>query len=217
MIQEWQSSPDYKVEKDQGWTECARFLASVDSVQAIAALGKNLPARPLQTRMAILHNLGEGGTLSGEIRPIAERPISADGIEALLITLLDDAGQQPGDSGPRMGRHYRDVRICDMASYYLNQLWPARYHFNFSDSWASRWQHRIESANTWRQAHQQAALPSPFTDEPPFDGDRKKIAAVYWLPGSLKPTSALANCFSNLQNESLSAATLRMALTMPPI
>lgn len=155
MIQEWQSSPDYKVEKDQGWTECARFLASVDSPDAIAAMGQNLEARPLNTRMAIIHNIGEGGTLYGEVQPISKRSAATgNAIELLLVTFLEDVGQQLGDSGPRMGRHYRDVRICDMAGYYLNQLWPDRYHFNLSGSPETRDQQRAECRKAWRLAHE---------------------------------------------------------------
>ena len=151
MIREWQSSPDYRVENDQGWTECARFLASVDSPEAIAALGQNLQERPLNTRMAIVHNVGEGGTLWGETRPISERSAPArEAIELLLVTCLDDTGRQLGDSGPRMGRHYRDVRICDMAGYYLDQLWPDRYHFDLSGSAEIRDQQRLECQKVWR-------------------------------------------------------------------
>ncbi len=145
MIREWQNSSDYKMEDDQGWTECGRFLASVDSPDAINALEKNLRNRPLKTRMAILHNVGEGGTRYGEIRSVSERSAAtADAIEALLGASLEDSGLQPGDSGPRMGRHYRDMRICDMGGYYLHQLWPERYHFDLSGSVATRDQQRLE-------------------------------------------------------------------------
>jgi hypothetical protein len=151
MIREWLSSPDYRVENDQGWTECARFLASVDSPEAIAALSQNLQARPLNTRMAIVHNVGEGGTLWGEIRPISERSAPArEAIELLLVACLEDTGQQLGDSGPRLGRHYRDIRICDMAGYYLSQLWPGRYRFDLSGSSEMRDQQRLKCQKVWR-------------------------------------------------------------------
>jgi len=153
-ICEWQTSPDYRLENDQGLTGLARFLAGVDSPDAIAALGRNLQTRPLNTRMAIVHAVGEGGTLYGEIRPIAERSTpTSDTIETFLITSLEDAGQQPGDSGPRLGRHYRDQRICDMAAYYLNQLWPERYHFDLSGTLEPRDRQRAECQNVWTQTH----------------------------------------------------------------
>jgi hypothetical protein len=162
MIQEWQNSPDYKVEKDQGWTECARFLATVDTPEAIAALGQNLQARPLSTRMAIVHIVGEGGTLWGEIRPISKRSASTgDAIEELFVSCLEDTGQQLGDSGPRLGRHYQNVRICDMAGYYLNQLWPDRYEFYLSDELTWRDYRRMKCMNVWRLNHGQPALPLP--------------------------------------------------------
>jgi hypothetical protein len=162
MIQEWQNSPDYKVENDQGWTECARFLATVDTPEAIAALGQNLQARPLSTRMAIVHTVGEGGTLGGEIRPISKRSASTgDAIEALFVSCLEDTEQQLGDSGPRLGRHYQNVRICDMAGYYLNQLWPDRYEFYLSDELTWRDYRRMKCMNVWRLNHGQPALPLP--------------------------------------------------------
>jgi hypothetical protein len=123
----------------------------MDSPEAIAALGQNFQERPLNTRMAIVHNVGEGGTLWGETRPISERSAPArEAIELLLVTCLDDTGRQLGDSGPRMGRHYRDVRICDMAGYYLDQLWPDRYHFDLSGSAEIRDQQRLECQKVWR-------------------------------------------------------------------
>ncbi len=155
MIQEWQNSPDYKVENDQGWTECARFLAAADSPEAIEALARHLPARPISTRMAIVHNVGEGGTRWGEIREISKRGAVSAATEALLAGMLEDAGQQLGDSGPRLGRHFRDVRICDMAGYYLNQLWPDRYHFDLSTSSESRDEQRDECKKIWSQNQKQ--------------------------------------------------------------
>jgi hypothetical protein len=156
MIQEWQNSPDYKVEQDQGWTEGARFLASVDSPQAIQALGRNFQARPLNTRKAIVYNIGEGGTLYGEIQPISERSLSAGAIEDFLVERLDDTEQPSGSSGPHIVRLYRerDARICDLAGYYLNKLWPSRYHFVYSylSSLKISDQERIECQNAWRQS-----------------------------------------------------------------
>ena len=156
MIQEWQNSPDYKVEQDQGWTECARFLASVDSPQTIYALGQNFQARPFNTRKAIVYNIGEGGTPYGEIRPISERSLSASAIEDFLVQRLDDTEQQSGDSGPHVVRLYRerDARVCDLAGYYLNKLWPSRYHFDYSylSSLKISDQERIECQNAWKQS-----------------------------------------------------------------
>src|ERR1019366_7562746 len=105
----------------------------------------------LEHRMAIVHNVGEGGTLWGEIRPISERSAPArEAIELLLVACLEDTGQQLGDSGPRLGRHYRDIRICDMAGYYLSQLWPGRYRFDLSGSSEMRDQQRLKCQKVWR-------------------------------------------------------------------
>lgn len=150
MIQEWQNSPDYKVEQDQCWTECARFLASVDSPQAIWALGQNFQARPLNTRMAILHNVGEGGTLYGQIRPISERSLSAGAVEDFLIERLGDT-----ELGAHTIKFYRErnARVCDVAGYYLNKLWPSSYHFVYTDhSVKISDQERIEFQNVWKQS-----------------------------------------------------------------
>jgi hypothetical protein len=157
MIQEWQNSPDYKADKDQRWTECARFLASVDSPEAIQALGRNFQARPLNTRKAIVYNIGEGGTLYGEIRPISERSLSASAIEGFLVERLEDTEQPSGDSGSHIARLYRerDARICDLAGYYLNQLWPSRYHFvqSYLSSLKISDQERVEFKKIWQSRH----------------------------------------------------------------
>jgi hypothetical protein len=193
MIQEWEKSPNTGPEDQHGPTELVRFLASVDSSEAIAALGRNLRDRHLNTRMAVVETVGEGG--SGWYGPqVPKRSLATrEAVEELLVTALQDVGQVTGESGSRMGKSYTDPRVCDMAGFFLNQLWPERYEFNLSASLKARDGQRVQCQNVWRRAHNLSVLPLP----PPrtnhvSTSEAVKVTAIEWEVDTVKPTDAFA-------------------------
>jgi hypothetical protein len=153
MIQEWEKSRRDLPDNMHGATELERFLASVDSPEAITALGRNLQTHSLNTRMAIVEVVGEGGS-EWYGPPVSKHSTATlNATEELLLTALQDTGQVMGESGSRMGKNYTDPRVCDMAGFFLNQLWPQRYEFDLSASLEIRERQRIECQNVWRLAH----------------------------------------------------------------
>ena len=160
VIQEWEKTRRHLPGNISGPTELERFLASVDSPEAIAAMGKNLQTHSLNTRMTIVNTVGMGD--SEWYGPPVSKHSAATlaATEELLVTALQDTGQVVGESGSRMGKNYTDPRVCDMAGLYLNLLWPDRYQFNSDASLKIRDSQRIVCQNVWRQAHSLPMLPS---------------------------------------------------------
>ena len=160
VIQEWEKTRHDQPDNMTGPTELERFLASVDSPEAIAALGKNLRTHSLNTRMTIVNTVGSGGS-EWYGPPVPKHSAATlDATEELLVTALQDAGQVMGETGSRMGKSYTDPRVCDMAGLYLNLLWPERYKFDLAASLTVRDSQRAVCQNTWRRAHNLLMLPA---------------------------------------------------------
>jgi hypothetical protein len=157
MIDEWEKTRSDKPEGMGGPTEIERFLASVDSPEAIAALGKDLQSHSLQTRLAIVDTVGGGGS-EWYGPPVPKHSAATLAVtEELLVTALQDEGQG-SVVGTRMGKSINHPRVCDLAGLFLNCLWPDRYLFDASASIEVRDTQRIECQEVWRKAHN---LPSP--------------------------------------------------------
>jgi len=162
MIKEWEDSPDVVIRASDDPPEIARFLAGVDMPEAIGALGKNLQERPVTIRGAIVGTVGRGGSHYGEIISITNRSAaSCDAVEKLLVTSLQDIDEHIAESIWRDGKHLDNPRVCDIAGYYLNQLWPKRYEFGQFAPLEIRERQRIICQNIWRLNHGQPALPLP--------------------------------------------------------
>lgn len=175
VIHDWESSrrdePDYIL----GPSESERFLASVDSPEAIAALGKDLQAHSHNTRLAIVDMVGRGGW--GWYGPPTSKhsPATLAVTENLFITELQDL----------------DSDIADEAASFLHQLWPNRYRSDGASSLKVRERQRIEYQNVWRQKHDLLPLPLPI---PPTNhvapSEAAKVTAIKWDVRSAKPSEA---------------------------
>ena len=110
MIHRWESTADPDV---------LDFLASVDSPQAIAALGKNLQSRPFQIRKQVV------GAMVREVSSYGYyvtnlSAATLDAREELLVTALQDTGPEIVMSRPI---NYQDQRVCDWAGVFLHDTW----------------------------------------------------------------------------------------------
>ena len=175
MIQEWEKTRRDLPEYMTGPSQLERFLASVDSPDAIAALGKNLQAHSLNTRMTIVDTIGRGG--SEWYGPPVPKHSAATlaATEDFFVTALQD-----DNSG-----------IADTAGSFLHQLWPERYAFDSSASFKIQERQRIECQNVWRQAHQLTLLPFPPSPTNHVStNEAVKVTTIVWETGTVKPSDA---------------------------
>lgn len=210
MIHEWGKSPNTGPSSMKGPNELVRFLASVDFPDAINSLGKNLQDCALNTRVAVVETVGEGGSWWYGRNAMTNRSAATcEAVEKLLVTALSDEGQEMGESGSRMGKSYIDPRVCDMAAFFLNQLWPQRYDFDLAANIMVRDNQRINCQNIWRREHQIPLLPLPL---PPTNHvartEAAKVTAVEWKAGTVKPSDAFAARVEDLKNKILPATNV---------
>lgn len=209
VIQEWEKSCRDQPENMSGPSELERFLASVDSPDAIAALGKNLRARSLNTRMAIVGTVGGGG--SEWYGPPVPKHSAATlaATEKLLVTAMQDEGQIIGENGVRAGQSYSDPRVADMAGLYLNWLWPDRYKFDVSASLKVRDSQRIECQNVWRQSHNLPAIPfPPARSQHVSPNEAAKVTVIKWEVGTVKPSHAFVASVEAFKDKLLTPTNL---------
>ena len=207
MIREWERSPSIGSDDTRGPNELVQFLASVDSPEAIAALGQNLESRALNTRMAIVETVGEGGSEWYGPRISHRSNATRDAIEKLLVTALQDTAQDMGRTGSRKGKNYTDPRVCDMAGFFLNQLWPGRYEFDLSVSPKVRDRQRRNCQNVWRLAHNLPALPLPLArTNHVTTNEAVKITAIEWDANTVKPSDTFTARVEAFRNKLLVAA-----------
>jgi hypothetical protein len=214
MIHEWEKSPNTGPENMHGPNELVRFLASVDSPEAIVALGRNLQDCPLNARMAVVETVGEGGSWwYGHSSATNRSTATQEAAEKLLVTALQDTGQVMGESGSRMGKNYTDPRVCDMAGFFLNQLWPERYNFDLAASLKARDSQRVECQNVWRRAHNQALLSPPSPARHVSTNEAANVTAIEWDADSVKPSDAFAARIEALRDKPLAGMNVVNLLT----
>ena len=192
MIREWERSWNTGPADMKGANELVRFLASVDSPEAITALGAKLQDCSLNTRMAVVETVGEGGSWWYNQSAKTNRSLATrDACEKLLVAALQDAGQEMGESGSRMGKSYIDPRVCDMAGFFLNQRWPERYNFDLSASLKIRDAQCLDCENHWRHAHNLPLLPLPPAPTVHVSkSSAAQITAIEWRTNMVKPSDS---------------------------
>ena len=214
MLQDWEASLNVQLE-DLHIRSIMVFLASMDSPEAIAALGRGLQIRPsnVDARMAIVETVGEGGSQSYGQRFAKRSVATREAMEALLVSALRDDDQKMGETGSRMGKNYNNPRICDMAGFFLNQHWPERYPFDLSAPLKERDRQRLVCENAWRQLHNLPVLasPQPSTNHVAA-AEATKVVAIEWEAGSAKPSDAFAARIEAMRGNLLSATNLTRVL-----
>lgn len=211
VIQEW--------EKNQGNSaDLPFFLASLDSPEAIVALGKNLQSRPVGDQMKIVEAVGLGGSPWYGGPPVLKRSAAArEAIQELLVTALQDdameVGGQRGEYGNGKSFTYFDPRVCDMAGFYLNLNWPESYSFDTPASIKVRDSQRIECQNVWRRAHNLSLLSLPTPTSHVSTNDAAKVMTIKWKTDTVKPSEVFAARIEAFRNNILAATNVVNLLT----
>lgn len=188
------------------------FLANCDSAAAIAALGQNLPSRPVDVKFDVI---GEVRQAAGSYPSTASRlselsPRTLDAIEQLLVEMLSDTEDH-------IGMQWNGVlgpRICDAAGYSLSQLWPGKYVYDLKASLKVRDRQCIECRNVWRR--QQGLSPLDLPQAPTAHVTRaeaNKVTAIEWARDSAKPDAAMEARIDALKDKPLDADTFVDVLT----
>jgi hypothetical protein len=164
MIHAWETS---KNGDRDGVAALIGFLASANSPEAIAALGRDISLRPIHARYAVVDGLG-GVRWGGDAWKTNYSQPTLESMQAVLAAALQDKDRQGGLGGVTVDHRrgdkqvsYSDPRICDMAGFYLDRGWPRRYDFDLSASLQVRDQQRIDCQNVWRKAHNMPLLSAP--------------------------------------------------------
>jgi hypothetical protein len=209
MIREWETSRTLDLEGNGGSGRVVEFLASCDSVEAVAALGKNLRQRPADVKLEVIEALGETNHWVFDQQTEQASVATLDAIETTLVAALEDTEEVRGMSEWRNGKHFSDPRICDMAARGLAERWPARYAFDPSGSLKARDRQRFECMNVWRQAHN---LPSLQVSQARLvkvgRAEATKVTAIEWAPDGLKPEQAFASRITGFNNKLFSPDAL---------
>jgi hypothetical protein len=214
MIHEWEKSPNTGPDDLHGPNELVRFLASVDSPEAINALGRNLQDCALNARMAVVETVGEGGSWWYAHSSATNRSVAThEACEKLLVTALQDDGQVMGESGSRMGKNYINPRVCDITGFFLNQHWPERYNFDLSASLKVRDNQRIECQNVWRRAHSLSLLALPTPTNHVSTNEAAKVTAIEWKTNTVKPSDVFGARVEAFRNRILAATNVVDLLT----
>ena len=185
MIRVWENLPKQKADGEGGGL--AEFLAHVDSVPAIQALGWGLRQRPVNLRYIVTRSIGE---TNAWMVPNKASQATLNAIEEILVNTLDDTEELPGMTGLANMKTVYDPRICDLAGYFLAQRWPNRYVFDLSPSLSVRDRQRVECQNVWRRTHNLPvfALPPPPTNHVTPD-QATVVTAIEWADNSAKPST----------------------------
>jgi hypothetical protein len=193
--------------REASYYQLTDFLGSAESPTAIEAMVKDVRARPVVERWAIL----EACTSAGRSKSASVAAAS----EKALVSMLDDADNSGGSFwwGGDIGG-YNDPRICDRAGMLLNELWPDRYKFDLLASPKLREQQLVECQNTWRKAHNLSPLPLPQPlKEKVTRQDANKVTAVEWAQESLKPEGAFFGPVEALKGKVLTGSNVVNIMT----
>lgn len=215
MVREWQrfGTIDFnRSGNDEGPDDLIGFLATCDSLEAIAALDYKLDVRPVGVRLQVIDALGEtnhwmpGGHF--------ETPSPPTTVEDCLVKALEDTEERTGLSGSRNGKEFSNPRICDMACNYLAERWPDRYAFDLAGSRKAREVQRIQCLNSWRKAHNLSPLPLPgLQREHVSPSNCLKVTAVEWATNSARPGKDLAAKVDLFKNRRLNPRDVVSLLT----
>ena len=177
MLHDWETNGD---------TATVSFLADSDSVPAIQALERGLRQHPIATRYSVIRSIGD--TNGWTHHKCSQGTL--DAIEECLIIALDDTEVRTGTTQVTQSRILRtlyDVRICDLAAFFLAQRWPDRYVFDLSPGLSTRERQRVECQNVWRRAHNLPLLPLPPTAKQLKPEQANKVTSIEWATDSAKP------------------------------
>lgn len=189
MIDIWQRLTETGESQDE--EQLIEFLATVNSVEAVSTLKKDLASHPVDVRLDVVNEIGETNKWLWVHGGAADTPspeiIAAE--EEFLVSELDDTEKRMGLSVSRGDVSYSDPRVCDEAAMFLAQRLPARYKFDITKSPRTRERMRIECKNAWLRAHHLPLVPLPV--EPKLvKVSRKqatKITVVEFTADSAKP------------------------------
>jgi hypothetical protein len=153
-------------EDPAGWSHLiADFLVLCGELEAMHALAHELHTRPVDVRLHVISNLWRPPF--GTRTPPKEPAKVAAEIERLLIASLDDPEERVGMSGSWGGKEFADPRICDMAGFVLNDLYPKKYSFDLAAELGTRNRQLLVMKNVWRSANKLPPLPEPEPQPPP--------------------------------------------------
>jgi hypothetical protein len=169
MIGWWKKTAERKLDDEDpaSWSHyLAEYLANSGELDAIDALAKDLRKRPIDVRMSVIDGVGGRQSYSVEQRPKKNEKVEL-AKEALLVAALDDAEERSGESGSRGDKHYSNPRVCDIAGFTLNQIYPKKYDFDLGDSLRARDRQLVVMKNVWRGANKLPLLPVPEVRKAP--------------------------------------------------
>ncbi len=168
MIDWWKKTADPKLDDENpaSWSHyIAEYLAHCGELEGIQALAKDLRKRQIDVRLSVIDSVGGQQSYSIEPRAAKEPVNFAAAIEYLLMAALDDTEERRGTSGTRNGKEYIDPRVCDVAGFVLNELYPKKYTFDLAAQVRTRDLQLVVMKNIWRKRKQTAAIASPRTPE----------------------------------------------------
>ena len=138
------------------------FLLSCGSVEAIDALGKDLPHRPVELRLKVISAMNCGYTddtgadLSVMQAQERDRPCLA-GTPCRALADTDRAYSTTAWHGCK----FIDPRVCDLAACVLSDRWPQKYKFDSGAGESKRDSQRIGLINVWREEYRLPPVPVP--------------------------------------------------------
>lgn len=165
MIQEWRNLPeDVPRDDGDGPGTLITFLATCGDTNGIRTLDARLRELPVGQRLEVVEAVGESGGhphAAWDDATVSTNAAVAAAVEELLACALEDTDERTGMSGSRNGKSYTDPRICDMAGFFLHELWKERYTFDLGASLRTREKQRYACLNQWRAKHGLAAVAPP--------------------------------------------------------
>jgi hypothetical protein len=155
MIEEWQRLPAWHNDVG-GVVNLIRFLAQSGDTRAVLALGKDLLNRKERVQWRAIEALG-----SHKHEYKASSPLDfAYARDEVLVQELANTDRLWGSMGT-WGKLVGNPRLCDLAAYYLAELWKPGIEFDITSPLLTRDRYRIDLINTWRQRHDLSLLPVP--------------------------------------------------------
>jgi hypothetical protein len=201
MIGWWKNTANRKLDDEDpaSWSHyLAEYLANCGELEAIHALAKDLRKRPINVRMSVIDGLGGRQSYSFEQKPKKDQKVDV-AKEGLLVAALDDTEERAGESGSRNGKHYTDPRVCDIAGYTLNQLYPDKYAFDLAASLRVRDRQMVVMKNVWRSENKLPLLPVPEVQKAlPIPADKLRPILDRYLAASGDARRAAGDEIENL-------------------
>jgi len=207
MLQAWKDCQGKPLDSESGAGDVMQYLAYCDSPDAIEVLGTNILQRSVGDRLQLVEYVG------GMYQNKKCSDLTSNAVEKFLVAALQDV-DETSMSGTIGGKSMNCPRICDMAGFFLNKNWPARYDFDLAASLKIRDSQILQSRNIWRRANQLPELPAPSAKAIKLDpANANKVMAVEWADGGVKPDKEFADGVESLKGKLITAGDIVGILT----